>query len=1186
MEMERQRTSAARATCVAALALIALFLAASTGAQETRGRITGRVTDTTKAPIPGASVTLTDAARGTTASSTTGGEGLFLFNFLLPGTYQVTVEVAGFKKHIQEKVQVQISETRDLPIVLEVGGMEEAVNVTAEGAVLDTSGANMGFTVDARRIAELPLIHGDPYKIMGLATGLAHSGSQRLDRPYEPTHIVGFAFDGTRSNRSDLLIDGAPSTSTANQNEVIATYVPPSDLVQEFKVQTATFDAQFGNTEGGVTSISIKSGTNRLHGSVYYFAEPKSLAANDFFGNKRGQERPDTSSDRPGFTLSGPVRIPGLYDGRDRTFFTVGYERIKDVRPRFDAGQDVWVPTEALRNGDFSAYAGNITIYDPLTRVPSGSQFVGQPFPGNIIPANRISPVSKAILEYYSLPKNPGLAGNIYDSTLAETADYSSFTGRLDQKISNNNKAFVRYSWYNRDSIYNEYLDSEASGTWFQFQSYQAVVDDVHVFNPTTVLNVRYGYNRFERNSGQEEDARNFDLTRLGFPAEYNSLVPEANRFFPRLDFDGNTMIDVAYGADFRPTTSHTVVATLNKVLAAHSLKGGMEMRIYREDSLSTANAQAGQYAFTNAYTRQSSASGTDYQGLQNYAAFLLGMPTTTSILRASDYSEYSKTWGFFLQDDWRVNDKLTLNVGLRYEVETALTERNDKSVSGFDYDYVQPIEGTVQARYAALNDPALKALVPQLSIKGGLQFAGVDGQPSRLYETPKGTFLPRLGFAYQLNSRTVIRGGAGLFAGFLGQRRGDVFPNGWAQTTTVGTTTNAFGSPVPRSWDTAFLTTPIIEPVGNANGPQQGLGQAIDFFNQNPDVSKQLRYQIGFQRELPGGFVIEAAYVGNYGYDIETIRNINALPNQYLNTDNSRTAEMNANNNFLTGAVANPFAGLLPGTSFNNPTIARSQLLRPYPQFADIRTSTNDGKSWYNSAQVSLQKRFSRGYTLGLSYTYSRWEVATEYLNAADAEPTRMISDLDVPHRLTVSGIWELPFGKGRRWGSDATGFVNGLIGGWQIQGVYTYQTGFPVPFGAYNANTGVTSGDLFYNGGDIAIDDPTTDAWFNTGAFTSILNDTATNATPVNHLRTFPYRLDDVRRDSINSIDLSLIKDIQIKGDVRLQLRAEFINAFNEAYFPNPVVGATSSTFGQITASNQENYARRAQIGVKLVF
>ena len=338
--------------------------------------------DTTKAPIPGASVTVTDATRGTTASATTNSDGLFQVTYLLPGTYQVTVEVTGFKKHVQDNVLLQMNETRDLAIVLEVGGIEEAVSVTAESLPLNTSDASMGFTVDSKRIAELPLIHGDPYKIMGLATGLAHSGDQRLDRPYEPTHIIGFAYDGTRSNRSDLLIDGVPSTSTANQNEVIASYVPPSDMVQEFTVQTATFDAQFGNTEGGVTSMSIKSGTNRFHGSVYYFAEPKSLAANDFFGNKRGQARPDTSSDRPGFSLTGPIRIPGLYDGRDKTFFSVGYERIKDVRPRFDAGGDSWVPTEALRNGDFSAYSSNITIYDPLTRKPTGTgQYTGTAVP-------------------------------------------------------------------------------------------------------------------------------------------------------------------------------------------------------------------------------------------------------------------------------------------------------------------------------------------------------------------------------------------------------------------------------------------------------------------------------------------------------------------------------------------------------------------------------------------------------------------------------------------------------------------------------------------------------------------------------------------------------------------------------------------------------------------------------------
>ena len=1098
----------------------------------------------------------------------------------------MTVEVTGFKKHIQDKVQLQISETRDLPIVLEVGGLEEAVSVTAEGAVLNKSDASLGFTVDSKRIAELPLIHGDPYKIMGLATGLAHSGDQRLDRPYEPTHIVGYAYDGTRSNRSDLLIDGAPSTSTANQNEVIATYVPPSDLVQEFKVQTATFDAQFGNTEGGVTSISIKSGTNRLHGSVYYFAEPKSLAANDYFGNARGQDRPDTSSDRPGFTLTGPVRIPGLYDGRDKTFFTVGFERIKDVRPRFDAPADSWVPTEALRNGDFSAYAGNITIYDPLTRVPSGNQFVGQPFPGNIIPANRISPVSRAILDYYSLPKSAGLNGNIYDSTLPETADYNSFTGRLDQKISNNNKMFVRYSWYNRDSIYNEYLDSEASGTWFQFQSYQAVIDDVHVINPTTVLNVRYGYNRFERNSGQEEDARNFDLTRLGFPAEYNSLVPEVNRYFPRLDFDGNTMIDVAYGNDFRPTTSHTVVATLNKVLAAHSLKGGMEMRIYREDSLSTANAQAGQYAFTNAYTRQSSASGTDYQGLQNYASFLLGMPNTTSILRASDYSEYSKTWGFFVQDDWRVNEKLTLNLGLRYEVETALTERNDKSVSGFDYDYVQPIEPTVQARYAALNDPALKALQSAAERQGRppvrrrrrpvqppvrdaeehlpaalrlrLPAELEDGHPRRRRAlrrlprpAPRRRVPERLGpDDHRRHGQQRVRGPRPEELGHGAPHHADPGAGRQRERPAAG----------PRAGDR--LLQPEPGHLEAAPLPDRLPARAAGRLRGRGRVRRQLRlrHRDRPQHQRPAERVPEHRQLPHRRDELQQL-----LPDRRGREPVRRAAAGNE----LQQPDHRPLAAA-----------AAVPAVRGHPDDEQRR-------------QVLVPVRPGRRAEALLEGLHAGALLHLLELGAGDGvpEPGRRRADPDDlgPGRAAPAvrqRHLELPFGKGRRFLSDADGFLNGLVGGWQIQGVYTYQSGFPVPFGAYNANTGVTSGDLFYNGGDVAIDDRTTARWFNTDAFTSILNDTATNATPVNHLRTFPYRLDDVRRDSINNIDLSLIKDIELKGDMRLQLRAEFINAFNEAYFPQPVSGATSTTFGQVSASNQSNYARRAQIGVKFIF
>jgi len=1188
--MERKRTTASYVHCAVVLGLTALLLPASLFAQETRGRITGRVLDSSQAAVAGASVKVTDVARATTATTTTSGDGLFQVNYLLPGLYDVEVEFAGFKRYVQEKVRLQVNETRDLNVVLELGDQHETITVSAEGLALNTSDANMGFTVDQKRLSELPLIHGDPYKIMGLATGLAHSGAQRLDRPYEPTHIVGFAYDGTRSNRSDLLIDGVPSTSTANQNEVIASYVPPSDTVQEFTVQTATFDAQFGNTEGGVTSIAIKSGTNALNGSIYYFAEPKGLAANDFFGNSRGQERPDTSSTRPGFSLQGPVRIPGLYDGRDKTFFSVGFERIRDERPRFDAGANVWVPTEALRNGDFSAYADQVTIYDPLTRVPTGSgQYVGQPFPGNVIPADRISPVSRAILGYYALPKTSGLKGNIYDSTLVEAADYNNATFRVDQKISDANRMFVRGSWYKRDSHYNDYMGNGVTSSNFQFISYQGVIDDVHVFNPSTVLNVRYGYNRFERNSAQEPEYKSgFDLTSLGFPSEYNTLIPAPDRGFPRIGFPGGTMIGIAYGADFRPTTTHTLAATLNKSLSAHSLKGGLELRIYREDSQPTGNSRSGRYEFNNSYTRENSASGTDVDGLQAYAAFLLGLPSTTTIDRLGDYSEYSKTWGLFVQDDWRVNNKLTVNIGLRYEVENPLVERNDKSVSGFEFGYVQPIESAAQATYAALTDPALKSALPQINVRGGLMFAGIDGG-NGLYTTPKNTFLPRLGFAYELNSKTVLRGGVGLFAGFLGQRRGDVILDGYSQTTTIGTTTNDLGAPIPREWSNALLSTPILEPVGNSRGRQQGLGNNISFFNQDPKVSKQLRWQIGVQRELPAGFIVEAAYVGNYGYDIELFDNINALPSSYLNADNSRTDAMNANNSFLTGSVANPFAGLLPGTSLNNSTIARWQLLRPYPAYQNIYTTNNDGKSWYNSAQISLRKRMSHGFTLGVSYTYSHWMQATEYLNAGDEQPTKMISDLDVPHRLSMSGIVELPFGKGRRFLSSASGVLDGIVGGWQLQGVYTYQSGFPIPFGNPSRGTSFapTNSDLFYNGGTIKSDNPTVESWFNTGAFTSTIGGASSaQASPVNHLRTLPMRFDDVRRDAINNIDLSLIKDVTLKNDVQLQLRFELINAFNTPYFPNPVTSPTSSNFGKISASNQDNYARRAQVGVKLIF
>ncbi len=1181
-----------------------LFLPMELRAQEARGKIVGTVNDPNKAAVPGASVKIVDVSRGTTVSLATNDDGIFQAPYLLPSIYQVVVETAGFKKFVQDSVQLQINETRELNITLEVGGTQETVTVTAEAANLNTSDPNLGQTIDRKRVEELPLVHGDPYTLIGLSTGVTATGDPRLDRPFEPTHIIGYAVDGTRGNRSDLLIDGAPSTATANANEVIASYVPPSDIVQEFKIQTTTFDSQFGNTEGGVTSISIKSGTNSFHGTGYLWTEPGGVAANDFFGNSRGQGRPPSFSNRPGFSVGGPVRIPKLYNGKDKTFFLFGFEAIRDARPRFDAGNSVYVPTDALRNGNFSGLG--VTIYDPLTGIVGTGTGAGgngcatgvicrTAFAGNLIPANRINPVAKNILSFFGSPKNPGsgpggLTGNIFDSQLVEkTKVYNTFTFRVDQNIGDKDRFFVRGSWYKRIGAYNDYTATPYVGVNFGFVSRQAVIDEVHTFNPTTVLNVRYGYNRFIRIQDQEPDAQGFDLTQLGFPASFNNLTSQTIRRFPRFDFPANTVLSNGMSNEFRPVNSHSVAAVLNKSLNTHSVKFGTELRIYREDDSFKSNDQTGQFIFDNTYTRPTSASSSDSNGIQAFASFLLGYPTTLNIVRRADYSEYSKTWGFFVQDDWRFNNKLTLNLGLRYEIETALVERQNKSVSGFDAAFVQPVQSAVQAQYATLNDSALKALLPQINVTGGLLFAGKD-TGSGLYHTPKSTFLPRLGLAYQINSKTVFRAGFGLFAGFLGERRGDVIQPGFSQTTTALLTTNANGAPLPFTLSTPFANTTILEPVGNTLGKQTALGQSISFFNQNPKLSKQARFQIGLQRELPGGWVAEGEFVANHGYNIEIVRNINALPNRYLNADNSLTAAMSANNTFLTTSVANPFRGLaeFKGTSLFNATVARSQLLRPFPNFSDILTSNNDGQSWYYAGQFSLQKRFSKGYTVQGSYTLSRWTQATEYLNAADPSPTVMVSDQDSPHRIALSTMYQFPFGKGEKFLSNGHWLTNAVFGGWQVGATIQLQSGFPVAFGAYNLTSAATSGDIFYNGGQISIPSSQRNVsrWFNTAAFTSVLNTTSGNSTPVNHLRSFPYRLGSVRRDYIKNIDMSVKKDVRLTETTKFQFRFELLNAFNEPYFPAPVVSPTSTSFGQISASNQANYARRAQLGFKFIF
>ncbi len=1153
--------------------VLLLAFAGAAGAQEARGTITGTVRDSSKAVIPGASVTITNVAMGTSVPVTTNEVGWFQAAYLIPGTYRVAVELAGFKKYLRE-VEVRINDRLELEVPLEIGESAETVNVTASTPLLETTNASLGQVVDARRIAELPTPHGDPYALIGLTAGVSYTGSARLDRPFEPTHIVGYAMDGTRGNRSDLTIDGVPSTATANAGEVIASYVPPPDMVEQFKVQTATFDAAFGNTEGGVTNLSMKSGTNRLRGTAYYNKTPPSLFANDFFANANNIPLSDFTYNRYGGSVGGPVLLPG-YDGRRRTFFMYGFEGIHEARPRNNGTPTV--PTEAMRNGDFSALlalGSQYQIYNPFTRrAIGGGRYQQDPFPGNIIPQALINPVATKVLEFIAKPLTAGTAdgtSNFQNPGLLEEIKYATNTIRVDHVITDRQRLYARTSWYDRNSNYNNYFNNLATGEWFKFVSRQAAVDHVYVLNGSTVLNLRYGYNWFVRGTDSNPANHGFDLTSLGFPASYNAAIPDDIRRFPRFNITGYQ--GTAIGGEERPNESHSFMATLNKTAGAHAMRTGLEYRRYREPDRFFANNQTGQFDFDATWTRGPLDNSPIAPGSlgQSFASFLLGVPSGGAVVRAASYDEQSTTWGFYVQDDWRVGSRLTLNLGLRYEIETPLTEKDNFSVRGFDAAAAQPMEAAVRAAYA--RNPVAEVPASQFNVKGGLTFAGVNGQPRGLYEAPKNNFMPRLGAAFKLDEKTVLRGGYGMFYGFLGQRRGDVIQSGFSQTTSLVPSLNN-GLTFIDTLSNPFQSG-IQEPVGASLGAQTFLGQSITFFDPDPLSPRMQRWQVGVQRELPGRWVFDAKYVGNRGSQIQTSRNLNATPNQFLSTSPVRDQ---ARIDYLGANVPNPFVNLMPvtaGTAFRGVNITRERLLRPYPQFDAVNTTTNEGLSWYHALQAGLERRFSAGYTIGANYTYSRFTEKIDFMNAPDPEPTKVISSQDVPHRLTVNGILELPIGRGRRLGASAHPAVNAVIGGWQIQGIYTYQSGFPIGFGNI-----IFTGDL----DDIALpaSERTVARWFNTGAGFNTASAQQLGA----NVRTFPLRLDSVRADTVKNVDLSVIKNTTVAGK-NLQLRFESLNALNHPLFPGPNTNVTQVGFGTISASTQQNYARRTQVMVKFIF
>jgi len=1148
-------------------------------AQETRGTILGRVTDASGSVIPGVTIRATNIATNVSVTTQSNAEGTYELPFLIPGTYRLTAEQTGFKTFDRDGIQVRIADRLTIGISMDVGQITERVTVSAETPLLESASANLGQVIDQRRIAELPVAHGNPYLLMSLSPGVAHTQNPGLDQPYAPTHIVGYAMDGVRANRSDITLDGAPNTALNHRwgvGDLMAGYTPPADVVQEFKVQTATFDAGVGHSQGGITSITLKTGGNQLHGTAYYALQDPSLNANLFFANRNNQPRAPYDYNRWGGSATGPVWLPGLYNGKDRTFFSYGYEGIDLGEPVGAAyGQGVLtVPTMKERIGDFSdllRLGANYQIYDPATRAaaPNG-RFTVQPFANNMIPSGRISPIARNILSYYSEPNATGTPdglNNLIRVNDLEVLDYYNHVARIDHSFSEKHRVFGRYNTYHRfsnrsDSGWFRNLVQGGDSDWIQ-QAFS--FDDVYTFNPTMFLNVRYSFYRLQIEQTPNPASIGFDLTTLGFPKSYADAIPPDIRSFPTIsspDFQGTPNNWWRY-----PTHNHSLEANFTKVRGTHTWRFGGDARQYRNFQYEPHNESTGFFDFGTTWTRGPFDNSTSSPKGQGTATLLLGLPTGGRVDRKASFASQSTVYSFYVQDDWKVTPRLTLNLGIRYEMEGPITERFNRSVRGYDFSTSNPLEAAARANYSRSPIPELP--VERFRLIGGLTFPSVGGQPRTLFNRDINNFMPRIGIAYSANSKTVLRAGYGFFYGPLGNQRRDVNQLGFARRTSLipsldnGLTFRAMlSNPFPDGID---------EPLGASQGLLTFAGLPIDFFNENPRAPLQQRWQFGIQREMPQRVLLELSYVGNYGRSLETTRDFRPLPIEYLSRSPFRDLPVINN---LTTNVPNPFFGLLPGTNLAGNTVSRAYLLSgpEHMQFSGMTSTDNLGYTWYHSMQVKTERRFAIGWTLNAAYTWSKSMQAISRLNGYLSPLEYVISDQDRAHRIVVSGIWELPLGRGKRW-LNASSLADKFVGGWQVQGLYTGQGGPPLGWG-----------NVLFIGDVHNITLPQgqrrVERWFNTdaGFERGSANQLASN------YRTFPSRLSDVRADGTNQWDLSVLKNTRFRERYNIQFRAEFLNAWNHANFAPPNTTPTSTVFGQVTA--QRGFPRRIQMTTKFLF
>ncbi len=1158
-------------------------------AQENRSTLSGSVTDISGAAVVKAKVTAREMHTGVKTIAFSESSGAYTLPFLAIGDYEVTAEAAGFKKFVQQGITLSAGAHPVIDVRLQVGAVTESVEVVSDAPILETANPTVGQVITGEEIENFPVNGRTPMMLANLALGVISTFEPGPVRPFDNGAPNSISIGGAPAARNEVLLNGAPNAGFSNQ----MAYSPPQDSVTEVRTNTFQMDASYGHTMGGTVNLITKSGGNAVHGVAYLFNQTSVLDANSFYNNRAGVTRPSYHQNQYGINGGGPIFIPKVFDGRNKVFWYFAWEGMRDSDPAtspLETGNPenfTSVPTAAQRQGDFSALLNvnklnpadknNYTIYDPSTGVQSGTLVSRTPFPGNVIPQNRLNPIALKYLPYFPAPNTAGQANGLQNfiTNAIDSDGYDNELGRLDLNLSARHRVSfdVRHNFRNQNK--NNFFGNAATGNYLYRMNQGVGLDYVATITPTLFFEARTNWTRYEEHHFTPADG--IDPSTLGFPSYISKTAPW--RMLPYMVFN-STSVSAGARAGFEPlgyngdgtnySDSYQIFTNVVKIKGNQTIKAGVDGRMYQWSAYTFGNP-SGTYTFNSNWTNNPSVSNTSVFG-QEMAAFLLGLPSSGSLDLNSQSTVRSKYMALFVNDDWRIRPDLTLNLGLRWDRDLPESERFNRTINGFDQTSANSISAAAATAYAA----APNALLPASQFKalGGPTYATASNRS--VYQTKNGIISPRIGFAWvpkALGTKTVLRGGFGILVDPIQLPA----PNqpGFSQQTAMTVTNNNYLTPAGTLNDP--FPTGFVLPVGASRGLSTNLGQQISLFNPNVRNPYTLRWQFSVQRQLPFNMVLEVAYIGSHAMHLPVTTQLDFIPRQYLSTSLSRDT---AANNLLSGAVTNPFKGLLPNAgTLNGATVALRQLLIPYPQYpvpgtpsstsnGIVESYNNAGSSYFQSLNVRLQKRFTNNLTLMNNFIWNKLIDRLAYLNDSDQQPEKRLSSDSRPLRNVLASTYELPIGRGRKVDLQNR-VVDFLVGGWGVSGILTLQSG-----------PALTWGNYIYYGGPLNLTPHQPDGLaFNTAQF-----NTTTAQQLVDNIRTLDNQFNNLRRDMVKQVDATFSKSFKFAEKRYFQFRFEAFNLTNRVTFGGPQTAPTNSAFG--TISSQANTPRRIESGLRLVW